>query len=87
MPGSERKYTIVDFGGPNIAKPLHVGHLRSALIGDCLQRLCHFIGLKTVSDIHLGDWGTPMGMLITEVHRKFPELKDKYISNNDDQNI
>ena len=78
LPASERKYTIVDFGGPNIAKPLHVGHLRSALIGDCLQRLCHFLEIKTISDIHLGDWGTPMGMLITEVHRQFPQLESKY---------
>jgi arginyl-tRNA synthetase len=80
LPQVECKYTVVDFGGPNIAKPMHVGHLRSSLIGDCLQRLCHFLGLKTVSDIHLGDWGTPMGMLIMEMRHKFPELKSIYRS-------
>ncbi len=74
LPPEEQKYTIVDFGGPNVAKPMHVGHLRSTLLGDCLQRLCRFLGLKVVSDIHLGDWGTPMGMLITEVKRQFPDL-------------
>jgi arginyl-tRNA synthetase len=81
LPTNELKDTIVDFGGPNVAKPLHVGHLRSALIGDCLQKLCKFLGIKTLSDIHLGDWGTPMGMLITEVQRKSPDLpyfRDNY---------
>lgn len=57
---------IIDFGGPNVAKPMHVGHLRSAIIGDCLQRLFRFLGHHVTSDIHLGDWGTQMGMLIAE---------------------
>lgn len=74
LPPNKQKYTVVDFGGPNVAKPMHVGHLRSTLLGDSLQRLCRFLGLKVVSDIHLGDWGTPMGMLITEVKRRFPDL-------------
>ncbi len=74
LPKHELKSTIVDFGGPNLAKPMHVGHLRSTLIGDCLQRLCHHLGLPVKSDIHLGDWGTPMGMLINEVKNKFPDL-------------
>jgi arginyl-tRNA synthetase len=65
---------IVDFGGPNVAKPMHVGHLRSTIIGDCLQRLIRFLGDKVISDIHLGDWGTQMGMLICELQRRQPDL-------------
>ena len=64
------KTVVVDFGGPNIAKPMHVGHLRSAIIGDCLQRLFRANGWNVVSDIHLGDWGLQMGQLISEIgHR------------------
>ena len=64
------KTVVVDFGGPNIAKPMHVGHLRSAIIGDCLQRLLRADGWSVVSDIHLGDWGLQMGQLISEIgHR------------------
>jgi arginyl-tRNA synthetase len=58
---------IIDFGGPNVAKPMHVGHLRSSIIGDCLQRLYRANGWRVVSDVHLGDWGLQMGQLITEV--------------------
>ena len=65
---------VIDFGGPNVAKPLHVGHLRSAIIGDCLQRLHRFRGMEVVSDIHLGDWGTQMGMLIEGVREEQPGL-------------
>ncbi len=65
---------IVDFGGPNIAKPMHVGHLRSTIIGDSLQRLCRFTGHETVSDVHMGDWGLPMGMLISEIALRQPDL-------------
>ena len=65
---------FIDFGGPNIAKPLHIGHLRSALIGDCLQRVYRFCGDNVVSDIHLGDWGTQMGMLIEEIKKMYPTL-------------
>ena len=65
---------IVDFGGPNIAKPMHVGHLRSAIIGDCLQRLFRANGWDVTSDVHLGDWGLPMGQLIAELARQRPEL-------------
>ncbi len=68
------KTVILDFGGPNIAKPMHVGHLRSAIIGDSLQRLFKFAGDKTVSDIHMGDWGKPMGMLISELQTVKPDL-------------
>lgn len=65
---------VIDFGGPNIAKPMHVGHLRSSILGDSLQRLFRFVGHDVVGDIHLGDWGTPIGMLITELRRRNPEL-------------
>ncbi|HXC64195.1 MAG TPA: arginine--tRNA ligase, partial [bacterium] len=65
---------IIDFGGPNVAKPLHVGHLRSAIIGDCLQRRHRALGAEVLSDIHLGDWGTQMGMLIEGVREEQPRL-------------
>lgn len=65
---------FLDFGGPNVAKPLHIGHLRSPLIGDCLQRVCRFHGDEVISDVHLGDWGTQMGMLIEEIRLLFPQL-------------
>ena len=68
------KKVYIDFGGPNIAKPMHVGHIRSSLIGDALQRLYRFCGDKVVSDVHLGDWGTQMGMLINELSIKHPNL-------------
>ena len=58
---------VIDFGGPNIAKPMHVGHLRSSIIGDCLQRLFRANGWTVVSDVHLGDWGLQMGQLISEI--------------------
>ncbi len=65
---------ILDYGGPNIAKPLHVGHLRSAIIGECLKRLFRASGHTVIGDIHMGDWGLPMGQLITEVKRERSEL-------------
>lgn len=58
---------VMDFGGPNVAKALHVGHLRSAVIGESLRRLESFVGHKPVSDVHFGDWGTPMGMILGEI--------------------
>ncbi len=75
LPGSGAgKCVILDFGGPNIAKPMHVGHLRSCIIGDCLQRLFRANGWNAVSDVHLGDWGLPMGQLISELAIRMPEL-------------
>ncbi|NWG93065.1 MAG: arginine--tRNA ligase, partial [Parvularculaceae bacterium] len=65
---------ILDYGGPNVAKPLHVGHLRAAIIGECLKRLFRFVGHEVIGDIHLGDWGLPMGQLITEIRREQPAL-------------
>lgn len=61
------KTVVIDFGGPNIAKPMHVGHLRSSIIGDCLQRLYRTNGWRVISDVHLGDWGLQMGQLISEI--------------------
>jgi arginyl-tRNA synthetase len=63
----EARTVVIDFGGPNIAKPMHVGHLRSSIIGDCLQRLYRANGWTVVSDVHLGDWGLQMGQLISEI--------------------
>lgn len=68
------KVVMLDFGGPNIAKPMHVGHLRSSILGDSLQRLITFTGDKTTSDIHLGDWGLQMGQLISEIEHRDPTL-------------
>jgi len=65
---------LIDFGGPNVAKPMHVGHLRSSVIGDSLQRLFRFRGHEVVSDIHLGDWGLQMGHLVTELEDEQPDL-------------
>ncbi|HUO92724.1 MAG TPA: arginine--tRNA ligase [Rhizomicrobium sp.] len=63
----EGKSLVIDFGGPNVAKPMHVGHLRSGIIGDCLQRLFRANGWAVTSDVHLGDWGLQMGQLISEI--------------------
>ncbi|AIT09157.1 arginyl-tRNA synthetase [Candidatus Francisella endociliophora] len=68
------KKVVLDFGGPNVAKPMHVGHIRSALLGDALQRIHRFYGDDVVSDVHLGDWGTQMGMLIEEIKLDSPDL-------------
>jgi len=65
---------IIDYGGPNVAKPLHVGHLRSAIIGESLKRLGRFVGHEMIGDIHLGDWGLQMGLIITELRHRKPEL-------------
>lgn len=64
----ENPHTVVlDYGGPNVAKALHVGHLRSAVIGEAFRRIENFVGNKTISDVHFGDWGTPMGMILSEI--------------------
>ncbi len=65
---------MVDYGGPNIAKPLHVGHLRSAIIGESIKRICRFAGHEVLGDIHLGDWGLQMGLIATELKKRHPEL-------------
>lgn len=65
---------IIDYGGPNVAKPLHVGHLRSAIIGESIKRIGRFVGHKVIGDVHLGDWGLQMGLIITELKHRQPEL-------------
>ncbi len=70
----EKKMVMVDYGGPNVAKPLHVGHLRSAVIGESIKRICKYMGHETIGDIHLGDWGLQMGLIITELKERKPEL-------------
>ena len=70
----EGKTIVVDYGGPNVAKPLHIGHLRSAIIGEALKRLYKFMGYNTIGDIHLGDWGLQMGLIITELQERQPDL-------------
>ncbi|MEQ9506206.1 MAG: arginine--tRNA ligase [Hyphomonas sp.] len=78
MAGAERapdcQVTVIDFGGANVAKPMHVGHLRSAVIGDTLQRMLRFLGDTVISDVHLGDWGLQMGHLVTELEDEQPGL-------------
>lgn len=69
-----KKTYIVDYGGPNVAKPLHVGHLRSAVIGESIKRIVRYMGHEAIGDIHLGDWGLQMGLVIAEVKVRQPEL-------------
>jgi len=68
------KTIVVDYGGANVAKPLHIGHLRPAIIGEALKRLHSFMGYNTIGDIHLGDWGLQMGLIIAELHERQPDL-------------
>jgi len=71
---AESKRIVIDYGGPNVAKPLHIGHLRSAIIGESVKRICNYVGNETIGDIHLGDWGLQMGLIITELKKRQPEL-------------
>lgn len=73
MPEKPKKI-IIDYGGPNVAKPLHVGHLRSAIIGESVKRIARFMGHDIIGDIHLGDWGLQMGLIIYELQLRKPEL-------------
>ena len=72
--GDAPKTIVVDYGGPNVAKPLHVGHLRSAIIGESLKRIQRFVGNHVIGDVHLGDWGLQMGLIITELKERQPQL-------------
>ena len=65
---------MIDYGGPNIAKEMHVGHLRSAIIGESIKRIMRAVGDKVIGDVHFGDWGTPIGMLIAQLQSEHPEL-------------
>ena len=73
MPEKAKKI-IIDYGGPNVAKPLHVGHLRSAIIGESIKRICRYAGHEVIGDIHLGDWGLQMGLISTELQKRQPAL-------------
>lgn len=73
MPEKPRKI-IIDYGGANVAKPLHVGHLRSAVIGESIKRICRYVGHEVIGDVHLGDWGLQMGLVIMGVKERSPEL-------------
>ena len=68
------KTIIVDYGGANVAKPLHVGHLRSAVIGESIKRIGKFMGHHMIGDVHLGDWGLQMGLIIVELKERKPDL-------------
>lgn len=64
---------VIDSGGPNVAKLMHIGHLRPAVIGESIRRIEKFVGNKVISDVHFGDWGTPMGMIISEIENLHPD--------------
>lgn len=70
----KQKTIIIDYGGANVAKPLHVGHLRSAVIGESVKRIIKYVGHHAIGDVHLGDWGYQMGLVITELKKRQPEL-------------
>ena len=65
---------VIDYGGPNVAKPLHVGHLRCAIIGESVKRILRYAGNEVIGDAHLGDWGLQMGLIITELKERKPDL-------------
>ncbi len=73
-PCEHPKTIMIDYGGPNVAKPLHVGHLRSAIIGESVKRIGKFMGHRMIGDVHLGDWGLQMGLIITELKERNPKL-------------
>ena len=73
-PVAEPKTVIVDYGGANVAKPLHVGHLRAAVIGEAIKRMGRFVGHTVIGDVHLGDWGLQMGLIIEELKDRQPNL-------------
>lgn len=73
-PSDAPKKIIIDYGGANVAKPLHVGHIRSAVIGESIKRICRYVGNEVIGDVHLGDWGLQMGLIITGLQERNPEL-------------
>jgi len=70
----QKKTIMIDYGGPNVAKPLHIGHLRSAIIGESIKRIARYQGHQVIGDVHLGDWGQPMGLVINELKLRKPDL-------------
>ncbi len=73
LPQKSKKY-VLDYGGANIAKPLHVGHMRSAVIGESVKRILRYCGHEVIGDVHMGDWGQPMGLVVTELQERHPDL-------------
>lgn len=73
-PPAKSKKVVIDYGGPNVAKPLHIGHLRSAIIGESIKRIMRFMGDEVLGDVHLGDWGLQIGLVFTELKRRQPDL-------------
>ncbi len=73
-PADRPKKIIIDYGGANVAKPLHVGHIRAAVIGESIKRICRYVGHEVIGDVHLGDWGLQMGLVITGLQDRQPEL-------------
>ncbi|MHB1485641.1 MAG: arginine--tRNA ligase [Saccharofermentanales bacterium] len=88
IPQADTSETILlDYGGPNIAKPLHIGHLRSAIIGESLKRLVRATGRIAISDVHLGDWGLPIGLVIAELEERNPNwicFSEKFVIGSDE---
>ncbi|MBO4405564.1 MAG: arginine--tRNA ligase [Alphaproteobacteria bacterium] len=82
-PKKFKKKIVLDYGGPNIAKEMHVGHLRSAIIGESLKRILKLSGNDVIGDVHFGDWGTPIGMLITQLKSENPESFENNFENFD----
>lgn len=82
-PKQFRKKVMLDYGGPNIAKEMHVGHLRSAIIGESLKRILKLSGNEVIGDVHFGDWGTPIGMLITQLKSENPDSFENNFENFD----
>jgi len=73
-PPARTKKIMIDYGGANVAKPLHVGHLRPAIIGESIKRICRYAGHECIGDVHLGDWGLQMGLVMTELQERQPDL-------------
>ena len=73
-PAENPRTVVIDYGGANVAKPLHVGHMRPAVIGESVKRILRYVGHKVIGDAHLGDWGTPIGLIITELRVRKPDL-------------
>ena len=71
---AEERTVVLDYGGANVAKPLHIGHLRSAIIGESIKRIYRYFGNTVIGDIHLGDWGLQMGLIIAELRERQPDL-------------
>ncbi len=74
IPNNTHKKIVLDYGGPNVAKPLHIGHLRSAVIGESIKRILRAVGCEVLGDVHLGDWGLQMGLVINELRHRQPDL-------------